>query len=358
MKRKIVMAYPYISKGVYKEVEKTLKSRWIGQAHKVDLLEKKIEEMFGDYAVAVNSGTSALELAYDLVGIKKGDEVITTALTCTATNIPLVRRGCKLKFVDIDVKTLNIDPKEIEKKITKKTKAIVITNLGGIKVGSFNSKGIPVIADSAQAFGVQNGDYTIYSFQAIKHITTGDGGMLMCKKKEDAKKAKLWRWFGIDRTKKLENNWQPCKGRKILFDIEYPGYKFQMNDIAASIGLANLKDWDKISNCYKDLSDMYYAELVKIDIDVLRGESSTPWLCTILVKNRESLVNYLSEHGIESNVMQIRNDLYTIFKKYKRKLPNLDLIENKYLCLPLHMKLTKKDIKYIVKTIKKWKQSQ
>jgi len=343
----ISIAEPYVPKEAIREVVKTLKTRWIGQAHKVDEFEVVMEKKFGDHAVAVNSGTSALELAYDLIGLKKGDEVITTVFTCTATNIPLVRRGCKLVFADIDKDTLCISDDSIAKKITPKTKAIVIVNLGGMKA-NISDYGIPVVADSCQALGTQNGDYTAYSFQAIKHITTGDGGMLMCKDPEQAKKAKLWRWFGIDRKIKIENNWEPYKDRKILFDIDYPGYKFQMNDIAASMGIAAMKKYDKIMEHREKIFNIYSKNLFPLLVD---GMWNKKWLATLIVKDRDYFSYYLRQRGIETNVMQLRNDLYSIFKPFRRKLKNMDAIEHQYICIPLHNKMTLKDARYICSVI-------
>ena len=172
--------------------------------------------------MSTGSGTDALHLAYILAGIKKNDEVITPVFTCTATNIPLLYIGAKIKFVDADPNTMNICIKDLKKKITKKTKAIICVHYGGIpcdmdeikKIAKKNK--IKVIEDAAQALGgkynKQNigtiSDFTTFSFQAIKHITTGDGGMLCIKDKKLIEKAKRIRWFGIDRKKKQLGIWK------------------------------------------------------------------------------------------------------------------------------------------------------
>ena len=168
------------------------------------------------YPLFVNSGTSALELAYHLIGLKKGDEVIVPVLDCMAGQTGLLRRGVKIVFADID-ENLNIDPRDVEIKITKKTKAIVGVHLGGIH---FNpelyevAKGIPLIVDSSQYHAKTKGDYICYSFQAIKHITTCDGGMLVLNNKEEYERARKLRWFGIDRLAKIANNFQVYKIKK------------------------------------------------------------------------------------------------------------------------------------------------
>ena len=122
----IPIFYPYVPEEAVTEVTETLRSQWIGQAHKVDKFEKMFGDMFNvRYPISLNSGTASLETAYELIGIKQGDEVITTPLTCTATNIPLLRRGAKIVWADIRKDTLNIDVEDIKRKITDRTKAII-----------------------------------------------------------------------------------------------------------------------------------------------------------------------------------------------------------------------------------------
>jgi perosamine synthetase len=346
--KKIVVATPYVSERAKREVMKTLNTRWIGQGPKVDLFEREFEKKFKvKNAIAVNSGTSALELAYDLIGIGPGDEVITPVLTCTATNLPIVRRGAKIVFSDVK-DNLTADPDNIWSKITAKTKAIVIVDLNGIK-GTRETfrfkkgmKPIPVIVDAAQALGNFGGDFTICSFQAIKHLTTGDGGMLICKNKKDADKARLLRWFGIDRALKLKNNWQPYKQRKILFDINYAGYKFQMNDIAAAMGLGGLKEYDKIISHRKKIFEIYKEKLPMID-----GPDNKYGFACVLVGDRDAFAEKMTQRGIETNVMQVRNDIYSIFAPYRSNVPNMDFVDEHYLCLPMHNQMTLKEAQYI-----------
>ena len=353
------MAYPFVPEEAIDGVVDTLKSRWIGQGPKVDAFEKEFATKFGvENPIAVNSGTSALELAYELIGIKEGDEVITTPLTCTATNLPLIRRGAKLVFADIDRKTLTIDPEDIRKKITSKTRAIVVVDLHGIQAtreqfyapdDQFNvAYCIPVVVDAAQALGNTGGDYTCYSFQAIKHLTTGDGGMLVCADPEKAKQAKLWRWFGIDRTLKLANDWQPYKNREILFDIEFPGFKYQMNDIAAAMGLAGLKTIDNVMNHREDIFNMY----VGYGLPMVDGPYNKHGYACLLVENRDEFAKKMAEAGIETNVMQVRNDVYKVFAPFRTELPNMDWVDERYICIPLHNQMTITEAEIVARTAK------
>ena len=349
----IDLFHPYVPKEAIDGVVDTLGSRWIGQAHKVDKFEREFEKLFDvEHVVSLNSGTSALETAYDLVGLKPGDEVITTPFTCSATNIPLLARKVKIVWADILPSTLNIDPRDVQRKITKKTKAIVQVHLGGIE-SDIAEMPVPVISDAAQALGIFKGDYTCNSFQAIKHITTGDGGMLTCPDDVTQRKAKLMRWFGIDREKKIAENWQCYKERRMTFDIEILGYKRQMTDIAAAMGLAGLNDYYYIISHRKRLFNLYKELLRNVDgLRVVDGEKNVYWLLTVLVNNRQEFAKKLFEAGIDTNIVHLRNDAYKIFHG-RADLPNMYNIEDKYICLPLHMNLTEHKVRYICDIIKK-----
>lgn len=346
---KINLFYPYVPENAVDEVVETLHSRWIGQGPKVDQFEADFSEKFNQkHCVALNSGSAALETAYELIGIQPGDEVITTPLTCTATNIPLLRMGAKIVWADINEDTLCIDKKDVLNKITNKTKAIVNVHLGGIE-SDLGKMPVPVVSDAAQALGVFNGDYTCNSFQAIKHITTGDGGMLVVNNAKEYAQAKLMRWFGIDREAKAKKNWQPYEKREMTFDIEVLGYKRQMTDIAAGMGIAGLRHYDVVIAHRQKLFELY-KKLLKVK--VVDGPNNTYWLCTILVSLRDKLANILLDNGVETNLVQVRNDAYTIFGG-RAKLPVMDSVEDQYLSLPLHMKVTEDDVEFISNLVNK-----
>lgn len=173
--------------------------------------------------------------------------------------------------------------------------------------------------------------------------------MLVCANQADAKEAKKRRWFGIDRALKIENNWQPFKNRAILFDIEYPGYKFQMNDIAAALGLAGLDEYDSIMEHRGDIFSTYRnAGLPLVDSAV----NKHGYAC-LLVDNRDEFCEAMTASGIETNVMQVRNDLYSIFKPFQCSLPNMDWVEERYICIPLHNKMSLDDAQYVAEVAAK-----
>ena len=336
-----VLFYPHVPKSASKKVKKVLRSRWIGQGPKVEKFEKMFSDKFypDRWSVAVNSGTSALHLAYLLAGIKPGDEVIVPVFTCTATTIPLLWIGAKIVFADCNKDNLNISADHVEELVTEKTKAIVCVHYGGMacdmdELYCLSRKyQIPIIEDCAQALGstfegqlVGGAGFGCFSFQAIKHITTGDGGMLVLDKFTLHKKAKRLRWFGIDREAKQNGIWEN--------DIKEIGYKYQMTDISAAMGIEGLKEFDEILD-HRKMLHKRYEELLGKCVVGYGDTGNSAWMCTILCTERKKLQEKLRANGIESGATHFRNDQYSIFGK-KLDLPNMNYLEDKYLILPLH----------------------
>jgi len=360
-KRTIPIFWPYQGavKEIIKEIEGTLNSRWWGQGPKVEQFEKEFGKKFGyKYPLFVNSGTAALDLAYHIIGIKEGDEVIVPVLDCTAGQGGIVRRGAKIVFADIEKMTFNIDPDDVRMKITPKTKVIVAVHLGGVPVDDDifrigRQYKIPVITDSSQMHAPTKGDYICYSLQAIKHMSTGDGGMLVLRNKSDYDRAKLLRWFGIDRDQKKKSGWQAWSRRQMTFDINEAGYKYQPTDIDACFGLVNLKHLDKEIDYRRRLAAEYLRGLENVDdIDVIVG--GTYWLFGILTEDRDNLADFLLKDGIEANLVHLRNDIFDVFKKYKTYCSGMDWVESRYLYLPMNSKVTIKDVQFITKKIKEF----
>jgi perosamine synthetase len=313
---------PFMSEKAIENATTVLQSGFLAEGEEVKLFEHEFNQKFGTQnAVAVNSGTSALELAYELAGIGEGDEVITPVLTCTATNLPLVRRKARIVFADIK-DDLNIDIEDVKRKITWKTKAIVFVHFGGNNRGlkELLELGIPIIEDGAQVIGSDywgHGEYTALSFQAIKTLTTGDGGMLLCKSEEDYHTARRLRWFGYDREEKQ---------RLGDTDITEAGYKYHMNNINASIGRGNLEGIDKVIKLRKYIQDIYRSY----------GMFAHAWLSGGFTDDYRGLQAKLQEEGVEMGQHHFRNDKYTIFKRYDCRCPNMDKLVDKYYFVPSH----------------------
>lgn len=326
---------------------KVLKSGQLAEGPRVKEFEQRFEQRFNlENVLTVNSGTAALELAYELAGIGQGDEVITPVLTCTATNIPLVHRGASIVFADIE-HDLNISIADVEKKITSRTKAIVFVHFGGNNRGLrellaiAQKHNIILIEDAAQAIASDfwgKADFTCVSLQAIKTLTAGDGGVLICKDRTLYEKGKRLRWFGYDREKKQKLG---------DTDLVEAGYKYHMNDVSAAIGLGNLKVFDKILAHHKELMKAYQEG----------GIIAYPWFALVLVDKRDALKEFLKKNGIDSGTHHYRNDQYTIFGG-RKMFPVMDELEQKYLLLPLHMGVSVEDVKMICRLVRTFDEIQ
>ena len=359
-KKKIVLFYPFVPESAIGAVSEVLKSRFIGQGPLVDKFEKIWEEKIStpNKAVAVGSGTDALHLAYILAGVREGDEVVTPLFTCTATNTPILYQKAKPVFADIKKDSLNIDPEDVARKVTPKTKAIVCTDYGGLPADLDELQviadkwQIPLIEDAAQAHGAKYkgnyvgsiSDFTAFSFQAIKLIAAPDSGMLTIKNSRLEDKTKRLRWFGIDRKAKQESLNQGIWAG----DIWELGMKYQMTDILATMGIEAMKIFDQTLAHQRKLFEAYREGLKDIPGITFIGDDqihqSSCWLATTLVENRDNLKRKLAENGIESNPTHYRNDQYSIFGKRVEDCPNMDALEDKYLVLPMHHFVTEKDI--------------
>jgi len=363
----IVLFYPHVSELAKSSVMETLDSRWIGQGPKVKIFEENFSKKFASNlpAIAVGSGTDALHLSYILAGLKPGDEVIAPLFTCTATNIPFLYMGVKINFADVDINTMNMDINHVRQLMSDKVKAIICVHYGGLPCDMdelqtiANEYNIPIIEDAAHAVGAKYkgidigsiSDFTMFSFQAIKHITTGDGGMLIIKNIDLIDKAERIRWFGIDRKSKQAGIWEN--------DITEIGYKYQMTDIAAAMGIASLSEFDEQSQIRKSLFQVYEEELagcarLRIIGSGYKDREHAAWLFTVIVEERYKLQEKLRDNNIESNQVHFRNDRYSIFKEFTdgKLFPNMDKIEDDYLVLPLHTKMTVEDVKRVCSVIK------
>ena len=252
-KKPILFFNTFIEKDAYKDIKGVLDSTMLSEGKLVKEFENKLSSELGlENPVAVNSGTSALHLALVLAGVKPRDEVILPAQTFIATGLVIAQEKAVPVFADIQLETGNIDPKSVEEKITKKTKAIMVVHWAGtpVDLDEINAMAkkhkLVVIEDAAHALGATYkgkaigsiSDFTCFSFQAIKHLTTGDGGVVCIKDQNKVQEAKARRWFGIDRANAKESELGERE-----YDIASIGYKYHMNDYSAVLGLVNLKNF-------------------------------------------------------------------------------------------------------------------
>lgn len=363
MRKEIPLFRVFMSHDVDQPLLDVLHSGYIGQGPVVEKFEQKLAAYFGNRNVlSLNSGTSALHLALRLAGVGPGDEVITTAMTCTATNMPILANGGKIVWADVDARTGLIDPLDVERKITSKTKAIMCVDWGGtpcdhdMLMGIGERYGIKVIEDAAHSFGATYkgrkvgtiADYTCFSLQAIKHITTVDGGLLLVKDTEDYRRGKLIRWYGIDR--ETERKDFRCEE-----DIVEWGYKFHMNDVTATIGLAQLPHIDRIVASHRSNAEYYFDNLpwdyLQRGTPTANVSESAFWLFTLRLPNRAArldFMRYMKSRGIMVSQVHSRNDTHTTFAEFQKTLPGVNEFMDRMCCIPVHWGLTGDDLKHIV----------
>ena len=364
---------PNLGKSEEKAVGEVLKSGWIGNGPRA----REFEEKFALYikvknTLALNSASAAIHLAILASKIKEGDEVITPSLTFVATNHPILMQKATPVFSDVSYDTLCVDPLDVEKKITKKTKAIIAVHYGGhpsdlgklLEICKRNK--IILIEDCAHAAGsyYKNkhvgsfGDYGCFSFAAIKNLTTGDGGMLIGKSQERVEYARALAWSGI-----LQSTWQRTQGKKLKwqYNVLGIGWKYQMNDIAASIGLVQLKKLEtnnskreKISTGYNEaLSGVSWVETPKIHS--YAKSSYHNYAIKVPKKLRDKLSSYLANQGIATSVHYMPSHFYKLYSKYKHQVPITEKVWQKILLLPSFPDLSSKDQEYIIEKIKRFK---
>lgn len=361
---KISIFSPHIKKSVIEEAVKTLESKWLNIGKKVEDFERDFASMFNmKYAVALNSCTSALRLSYAIAGVGPGTEVITTPFTMIATNTSILEQFGKPVFADVQYGTGNIDPFDIEHRITEKTKAITCMHNIGYPCDIEELKKIVknnnlfLIEDCAHALGAtyhsnyigQDSDFACFSLHSVKHITTGDGGMIVTNNKKSYEKAIRCSFFGMDRTKKNDIGTYPL-------DIKEVGYKMRMNSFLASIGREQLKYVDEILSERRRKAKIYDKELKGIDgislMEYKKDRESAYYLYPIHVEKRLEFARMMDSKGIEVYAQNFRNDRLSIFGGLRKDLTNTCKIDKDFICLPIHQDINLKELDYIIKTIR------
>lgn len=355
----------YVPPETGEEVAKTLASKWINTGKQEAAFRQEFAKRFKTpNVVSTTSGTASLRASLACIGVGPGDEVISTPYTFIATNTSILEQGAKPVFADIDYNTLNIDPKSIVKKITKKTKAIICVHYGGNacdmdairKIG--RDYNLPIIEDSAHALGSTykgdpigaKGDFVTFSLQAIKIITCGDGGMIATSNKKYYEKLRKLVWFGVDRENKKTTMIDPLPER-----IDMLGFKYNMNDITATIGRVGLRHLDEALAFRKKIGDLYrreFANLKKFGLVHIPETNTVNYqIFPIHVKNRLAFANFMRERKIFINVNNRRNDRYSIFGG-KKNLPSLERADADTILIPLHCDLSERDVAKIIDAVK------
>jgi len=342
-------------------LEKILYSGYIAEGEATAEFENKLCELIGNpYCLTLNSGTAALHIALTLIGVKEGDEVISTPLTAEPTNTTIALTGAKVVFADVDINTGLISPESIEANITPKTKAIMVVHYAGMvcdmdRINALSQKhSIPVIEDSSHAFMSKyngqyvgnNSPYTCFSFQAIKHLTTVDGGMLCLKNEEEYIRARKMRWFGLDK-----------KVPRLESDITEAGFKYHMNNVNATIGLVQLEHLEENVLKYISNGKFFDEHIQNIDgVTLIPYYSHTMpsyWLYTMKVERRDDFIKMMTDSGVAASPLHLRNDRHSVFNAPAGRTPNLDVFYEQYVHTPCGWWLSEEEKEKIVELIKK-----
>jgi len=374
----IPFSLPHLGQEEIDEVVDTLKSSWLTTGPKVEKFEFNFENFIGKdvKAISVNSATSGLHLALEALGISKGDEVIVPSLTFTSTAEVVRYLGADVVIVDVDPMTLNINIDKIKSAITSKTKAIIPVHFAGLScemndilllAKEFNLK---VVEDAAHALpscykgnkiGSLNSDATVFSFYANKTITTGEGGMVVTRHLDISNRIKIMRLHGIDRD--IYNRFQ-SKKPSWNYNVVAPGFKYNMTDIAASIGIHQLKKLPDFLIKRKHLADRYFDAFSDLPIitppNVKLGGVHAWHLFVIRLKDnanlsRDAFIQILSEKGIGTSVhyKPLHRQPYWR-KRYNLKdvdFPAADSAFKSMVSIPLYSAMTFKQQDYIIESI-------
>jgi len=379
LKSFISFAKPDIGNEEIEEVVNTMKSGWLTTGPKVKQFESNFSDFLGNNklnALAVNSATSGLHLSLEAIGIKPGDEVITTTHTFAATAEVIIYMGATPIFVDVDPDTLCINPSLIESKITKKTKAIIPVHFAGLSsemnqilkiAKKYNLK---VIEDAAHALpttynqkliGTLKSDLTVFSFYANKTMTTGEGGMIITRNSEYAKRIRTMRLHGInrdvfDRFTSRKANWE--------YDIIGPGYKYNMTDVAAAIGIHQLKKLNMLQAKRERIADIFSREFRNIPLKLPnfpKNKDKHSWHLYVIrlldeskIK-RDELIKRLTNLGIGTSVhykpLHLHSYWKNNFKLEKTSFPNSQKAFENSISLPIYSRMNDNDIEKVYKSV-------
>ena len=365
----------WIDESDIQAVVETLKSDFLTQGPKIPEFEKALADYAGvPYAVVFNSGTAALHAAMFAIGLKKGDEAITTPNTFCATSNSVLYQNAKPVFCDINLGTYNIDETKIKSCVTSKTKAIIPVLFAGrpcdmdeiLKIKK--EFGLYVIEDACHALGAQYkgkkigsiADISCFSFHPVKHVATGEGGAALTHSREFYEKMLQFRTHGITRQPELlKKNYGPW-----YYEMQFLGYNYRLTDIQAALGISQLKKIDKFIERRGVIARRYFEAFKDVEQIILPQESlphgsvHAYHLFVIRVKNdRKDVFLKLRDKNLGVNVHYIPVYSQPFYKKkgfgkYKKSCPCMEKYYESCLSLPIYPKMTDEDVEYVIKSVK------
>ncbi len=368
---------PSLGSDELNEIKKVFDSNWIGKGNYVLDFEKKFSHLLNknsDNFISTNSCTEAIFLASEIFDFNKKDEILVPSINFIAIPNAIISKGAKPIFTDVDSRSLNVRAIDLEKKISKNTKAIFINHYGGVPcemdeiIDLCKEKNILLIEDSACAplsfyKGIAcgtMGDMGMWSFDAMKIISTGDGGMIYFKSKDDIIKAKEQLYFGLPpKSKSGLDSSNNNKSGWWEIEVNRPGRRAIMNNISGAIGLKQLEKINSFISRRKQIYDLYNEELSKLEWlktppDISSHSTSSYYFYWIQTNRRDELAIYLKENGIYTTFRYWPLHKVNFFKSNHIDLPNADQASRLTLNLPIHQDLSNNDLDKIVDLIKKF----
>lgn len=376
MKEKhIPVLQPSIGQEEIDAVAEVMRSGWLGLGPKTAQFEEQFALFAGSrFAVALNSGTAALHLALEMLGIGEGDEVIVPSITFISTVHAVKYTGATPVFADVEKDTLNIDAVDIERKITSRTKAIITVHLAGHPCDMdvihqiADRKGIKVIEDAAHACGASYkgkrigtvSEITCFSFHAVKNLTCGEGGAVTCNTDWGVRKLKELRWVGISK-----DTWMRTSADRVYawqYFVERVGYKYHMSDIQAAIGLVQLGKLDQLNGRRRQIASQYQQQLAGlpwIELPKEKSYAASSWhLFQIKLPNeemRDRLIGHLKDREIATGVHYYPCHLHPCYIDLRAEVPVSNEIWRRILTLPIHPNITDEDMDRIIAAVHEFK---
>ncbi|NLD47002.1 MAG: DegT/DnrJ/EryC1/StrS family aminotransferase [Clostridiaceae bacterium] len=343
-------------------VKEAFEYGYFGHAYKVEQFERELQAYLGNgHVVAVNTGTSALHLALDALGIGEGDEVIVPSLTFVASFQAISMVGATPVACEVSPDTLLMDMQDVLTLITDRTKAIMPVHYAGNPCDMEQllrlkeSRGIRIIEDAAHAIGSlykgkkvgSFGDISCFSFDSIKNITCGEGGAIVCREKALADKMRIKRTLGIERHPGTER-W--------LYEVSEQGYRYHMSNINAAIGLEQLKKLDTFINRRREICIRYqkaFENIAGIKMLAVNYQEVAPHVFVIRVLNgrRNDLIEHLRNCDIETGLNYIPNHLHPRYKQKDKAFPVTEQLYQEIITLPLHCRLSDQDVDFVIESV-------
>lgn len=359
---------PAVGDEEWQAIKSCLDTGWMGLGPQTAEFEKAFGAFIGtEYVVGLNSCTSALDLAFKILNLHDG-EVITTSLTFVSTNHAILYNGCTPVFADVTRDTLTLDPDDVRRKITPRTRAIMLVHYAGhpCDMAAFqaiaNDHNLLLIEDCAHAAGSTYkgqpvgtfGDAGCFSFHAVKNIAMGEGGAMIVKTPDQYERAMRLRWCGISKS-----TWERARGKAYSwqYDVNELGYKYHLSDIAAAIGLVQLSKADQHRQRRKEIWDAYNRAFADLPVESLavKPDVITTYLFYVMkTQQRDSLVDFLSERGIGTSVHYYPNHLFELYRDYSADVPVTEEVWRQIVTLPCYPSLTDDQLDTVINGVREF----